>query len=51
VTIRLGHLEFDHVVYDEQADVLYVSIGEPQEAAHQEVSPDGHLVGTTPRGT
>jgi uncharacterized protein YuzE len=44
VTIRLGHLEFDHVVYDEQADVLYVSIGEPQEAAHQEVSPDGHLV-------
>jgi uncharacterized protein YuzE len=44
VTIRLGHLEFDHVAYDEKADVLYLSVGEPKEAARQEATPEGHLV-------
>ena len=44
MTIRLGHLEFDHVVYDEKADVLYLSVGEPREAARQEATPDGHVV-------
>jgi uncharacterized protein YuzE len=44
VTIRLGHLEFDHVVYDEKADVLYLSVGEPEEAARQEATPEGHVV-------
>jgi len=44
VTIRLGHLEFDHVVYDAKADVLYLSVGEPKEAARQEATPEGHVV-------
>lgn len=44
MTIRLGNLEFDHVVYDSDADVLYLSVGEPREPARQEASPDGHLV-------
>jgi uncharacterized protein YuzE len=44
VTIRLGYLEFDHVVYDEKADVLYLSVGEPEEATHSEATPDGHVV-------
>jgi uncharacterized protein YuzE len=44
VTIRLGHLEFDHVVYDEKADVLYLSVGKPVEAARQEATPEGHVV-------
>jgi len=44
LTIRLGNLEFDHVVYDEVADVLYLSVGEPREPARQESSPEGHLV-------
>lgn len=43
-TVRLGNLEFDHVVYDSHADVLYLSVGEPREPARQESSPDGHLV-------
>jgi uncharacterized protein YuzE len=43
VTVRLGHLEFDHV-YDEKADVLYLSVGEPAEAARQEAAPEGHVV-------
>jgi uncharacterized protein YuzE len=42
--IRLGHLEFDHVVYDEKADVLYLSVGEPEEAIRQEAAPEGHVV-------
>jgi len=33
VTIRLGGLEFDHVVYDPVADVLYLNVGEPREPA------------------
>lgn len=44
MTIRLGLLEFDHVVYDEKADVLYLSVGEPKEAARQEATPEGHVV-------
>ena len=44
MTIRLGLFEFDHVVYDETADVLYLSVGEPEEAARQEATPEGHVV-------
>ena len=44
MTIRLGNLEFDHVVYDQDADVLYLSVGEPREPARQEANPEGHLV-------
>ena len=44
MTIRFGGLEFDHVVYDPVADVLYLSVGDPREPARQESSPEGHLV-------
>lgn len=44
MTVHLGPWEFDHVVYDEERDVLYLSVGEPREPAHQEATPDGHLV-------
>ena len=44
MTIRIGNVEFDHVVYEEEADVLYLSVGEPREPARQESSPEGHLV-------
>jgi uncharacterized protein YuzE len=44
VRIRLGIFEFDHVVYDRTTDVLYLSGGEPEEAARQEASPEGHVV-------
>ena len=43
MTRRLGLLEFDHVVYDAKADVLYLSVGEPEEAARQEATPEGHV--------
>lgn len=44
MTVRFGDFEFDHVVYDDRADVLYLSAGPPREPAHQEATPDGHLV-------
>lgn len=44
MTIRIAHLEFDHVSYDSHGDVLYLSIGEPQEAHDALVTPEGHVV-------
>jgi uncharacterized protein YuzE len=44
VTVRVGPFEFDHVNYDERRDVLYLSIGEPREAADALVTPEGHVV-------
>jgi uncharacterized protein YuzE len=50
VTISVAHLEFDHVTYDADADVLYLAIGEPREAADQVVTQDGHLLRYDGRG-
>jgi uncharacterized protein YuzE len=44
VTIRLGHLEFERVVYDEKADVLYLGVGKPEEAVRQEATSEGHVL-------
>ena len=44
MTIRLCHLEFDHVVYDAESDVLYLSVGEPQPAADSEATAEGHAI-------
>jgi uncharacterized protein YuzE len=44
MTVRVGLLEFDHVVYDHRGDVLYLSVGEPQEAADSLVTPEGHVL-------
>ena len=50
MTISVAHLEFDHVTYDADADVLYLAIGEPREAADQVVTRDGHLLRYDGRG-
>jgi len=39
-----GSPTFDHVSYDEQGDVLYLSIGAPREAADSDETPEGHIV-------
>ena len=44
MTIRIGQVDFDHVVYDSARDVLYLSVGEPQEPADSFVTPEGHAV-------
>src|SRR4051794_2624915 len=42
MSIRLGPWTFDHVMYDQDADVVYLSIGEPRRAIGEE-TPEGHV--------
>jgi uncharacterized protein YuzE len=44
VSIRIGGREFEHAMYDEEADVLYLSNGEPRAAASTYGTPEGHAV-------
>jgi uncharacterized protein YuzE len=44
MTVRIAHLDFDHVRYDHDGDVLYLSVGEPRVAADSIVTPEGHVV-------
>lgn len=44
MSVHLGPYTFDHVSYDEDGDVLYLSIGAPQEATDSEETPEGHIV-------
>jgi uncharacterized protein YuzE len=44
VKIKIGDLEFDHVVFDAESDVLYLSIGEPRLAADAEETAQGHAI-------
>lgn len=43
MSMTIGNHDFDDVAYDEGADVLYLSIGEP-ESAIGERTPEGHVV-------
>jgi uncharacterized protein YuzE len=47
--MRIGEWEFDHSKYDPDADVLYLSIGAPQEG-HGEETPEGHFLRFDERG-
>jgi len=42
--ITIGTLKFDHVDYDADGDVLYLSVGEPREAAESFGTVEGHNV-------
>jgi uncharacterized protein YuzE len=42
--IHLGPYAFDHVVYDPEGDVLYMSIGKPRPAYDSPETPEGHGV-------
>jgi uncharacterized protein YuzE len=44
MTVKIGHLTFDHATYDEQGDVLYLHVGEPRAAADGEETPEGHAL-------
>jgi uncharacterized protein YuzE len=43
VKIKIGSVTFDHADYDADSDVLYLHVGEPQEAEGEE-TPEGHLL-------
>jgi uncharacterized protein YuzE len=42
--IKIGGIEFDNHSYDEEADVLYLSVGQPQVPAETDPTPEGHAV-------
>jgi uncharacterized protein YuzE len=44
MSVHLGPYTFDHVSYDADGDVLYLSIGQPRDAADSEETPEGHIV-------
>lgn len=43
-SVTVGGITFGHVSYDDDADVLYMSVGEPREASRLEETQGGHLV-------
>ena len=56
MTLTLGGITFDRVVYDAEGDVLYLHVGDPSTAVdfdgtpeghHTRYGPDGSLVGLT----
>lgn len=56
MSVQIGHATFDRVSYDNEADVLYLHVGDPSTAVDFDESPeghalrfdaDGHLVGLT----
>lgn len=44
MSVRIGDIVFDHVVYDAGADVLYLHVGDPNAAVGFEESPEGHAL-------
>lgn len=55
-SLTIAGIEFDRVVYDREADVLYLHVGDPASAVdfdgtpeghHTRYGPDGSLVGLT----
>jgi uncharacterized protein YuzE len=44
MTVMLGGLAFDNVVYDDGADVLYLHVGDPSTAVEFGESPEGHAL-------
>jgi uncharacterized protein YuzE len=44
MSIQIGPYTFDRVRYDHDADVLYLSIGDPARAADWDETPEGHAV-------
>jgi uncharacterized protein YuzE len=44
MTITIGTTSFDHVDYDAESDVLYLSVGEPRQPADSYGTAEGHNV-------
>ena len=44
MTLTLGGIAFDRVVYDAEGDVLYLHVGDPSTATEFDGVPEGHHV-------
>jgi len=40
--VKIAGIEFDRVVYDRDADVLYLYVGDPSSAVDFDATPEGH---------
>ena len=43
-TVTIGDTTFDHVTYDRDADVLYLSVSQSEPAFRSYATPEGHAV-------
>lgn len=50
-SVRIAGIEFDRVVYDRDADVLYLHVGEPSSAVGFDATPEGHHTRYGPDGS
>jgi uncharacterized protein YuzE len=44
MTLTIGSITFDRVSYDRDADVLYLSVGDPKRAVDFDESAEGHAL-------
>lgn len=44
MSLTIAAIEFDRVDYDREADVLYLSAGDPARATDFDETPDGHAL-------
>ena len=42
--VRIGNMEFDHVSYDRDVDVLYLHSGDPSDATEFDAAAEGHAL-------
>lgn len=42
MTVTIGGIQFDNVLYDADGDVLYLHVGDPRTAVEFDTSPEGH---------
>ena len=49
--MKVAGIEFDRVVYDAGADVLYLHVGEPSSAVEFDGTPEGHGTRYAPDGS
>lgn len=50
-TATIAGITFDRVVYDRDADVLYLHVGEPRSAVDFDGTPEGHHTRNGPDGS
>ena len=48
--VKIAGIEFDRVVYDREADVLYLHVGDPSTAVDFDGTPEGHATRYGPDG-
>ena len=49
--MKLAGIVFDRVLYDREADVLYLHVGEPSTAVDWDEAPEGHASDTAGDGS